>query len=74
MLHDLRSPFPQDIDYGNVYVTLEEAMQLTAWSHTQIRMLVNEGFLPQKQRGLYRIHDLMQAIGDYYDAKRNGLA
>jgi hypothetical protein len=73
MLHDvLRLPQKErdSIDFGNVYVTTEELCDLAEISRTTIRTLVNGGYLPQEQRGLYRLHDFFEAWRDYQERPR----
>jgi hypothetical protein len=53
------------VDFGNVYVTADELCELADLSRTTVRTLVNEGYLPQEQRGLYRVHDFFEAWREY---------
>ncbi len=55
----------ESVDWGNAYVTTEEWVELAGISRTTIRTLVNEGYLRQQYRGLYRVHDLFEAWREY---------
>jgi hypothetical protein len=73
MLYDvLQLPAKErdSIDFGNVYVTTEELSELADISRTTIRTLVNGGYLPQEQRGLYRLHDFFEGWRDYHERPR----
>jgi hypothetical protein len=73
MLHDvneLSAKEREGIDFGNVFVTTEELSELADISRTTIRTLVNGGYLPQEQRGLYRLHDFFEGWRDYLERPR----
>jgi hypothetical protein len=53
-------------DILNVYCTLSEACDMTGWSDTMIRKLVNGKVLRQEFHGIYRIADLCQCASDYH--------
>jgi Transcriptional regulator, AbiEi antitoxin len=74
MWHDLMNdrkagkffhPDGHEIDHGNVFYTLDELSELCGKSRTFIRMLVNDGWMEQRHRGLYCLHDFFPAMEWY---------
>ncbi|MGJ4997834.1 type IV toxin-antitoxin system AbiEi family antitoxin domain-containing protein [Bradyrhizobium sp. HKCCYLS3077] len=74
MFHDLQPntvgrlahPDGHEVDYGNVFFTLEEFIEVTGLSRTTLRKLVNDGWMKQRHRGLYCLHDFLPAADDYF--------
>jgi len=63
--------FPPGFDHGHVYFDLPDAMEVSGLSRTSIRKLVNDQYMEQPYRGLYRVHDFLRAIQDFFSQERN---
>jgi hypothetical protein len=63
--------FPPGFDHGHVYFDLPDAVEVSGLSRTSIRKLVNDQYMEQPYRGLYRVHDFLRAIQDFFSQERN---
>ena len=63
--------FPPGFDHGHVYFDLPDAVEVSGLSRTSIRKLVNDQYMEQPYRGLYRVHDFLRAIQDFFSQGRN---
>jgi hypothetical protein len=55
------------LDILNVYCTLPQAAEITQWSETMLRKLVNGGFLEQEYRGIVRVVDVVRCKMNYIE-------